>query len=59
MTHRNGAIQASTSTPVRRLVAAGIKRGPQPWLVEQPPMSQADIDCHAKASHVRRPAMTS
>lgn len=59
MTHRNGAIQAATSTPARRLVAAGIKRTGQPWLVEQPPMAQADIDCHAAASHVRRPAMTS
>jgi hypothetical protein len=46
-------------TPVRRLIAAGIKRGPAAWLVEQPSMSQADIDCHAKASYVRRPAMTS
>jgi hypothetical protein len=45
--------------PARRLIAAGIKRGPAAWLVEQPAMSQADIDCHAKASHVRRPAMTS
>jgi hypothetical protein len=44
-------------TPARRLVATGIKRTGQAWIVEQPPMSQAD--CHAKASHVRRPAMTS
>lgn len=42
-------------TPVRRLVAAGIKRGPQPWLVEQPTMTQADIDAHQAATHVRRP----
>lgn len=41
-------------TPVRRLVAAGIKRGPQPWLVEQPPMSQADIAAHDEATYVRR-----
>jgi hypothetical protein len=41
-------------SPVRRLIAAGIKRTGQPWLVEQPPMSQADLDCHAKASYVRR-----
>lgn len=57
MTHRNGAIQASTSTPARRLIAAGIKRGPQPWLVEQPPMSAADKAAPAAASHVR-PART-
>jgi hypothetical protein len=44
-----------TSTPVRRLVAAGIKRGPQPWLVEQPTMTQADIDAHQAATHVRSP----
>lgn len=42
--------------PVRRLTAVGIKRGSQPWLVEQPPMSQADIDAHAKASYVRQPS---
>lgn len=42
------------SSPARRLIAAGIKRGPQPWLVEQPAMTQADIAAHAKASHVRR-----
>lgn len=45
--------------PAWRLIAAGIKRGPAAWLVEQPPMLQADVDCHAKASYVRRPAMTS
>lgn len=47
------------STPPRRLVAAGIKRGPAAWLVEQPPLSAADKAAHAAASHVRRPAMTS
>lgn len=46
-------------SPDRRLIAAGIKRGPAAWLVEQPAMSDADVDCHAKASYVRRPAMTS
>ncbi|GAA3267930.1 hypothetical protein [Streptomyces lavendulae] len=54
---------ATTTTtrpaPARRLIAAGIKRGPAAWLVEQPTMSQADIDCHLKASHVRRPAVAS
>lgn len=58
MTHRNGAIQAATSTPARRLIAAGIKRTGQPWFVEQPEQSAADIAAHAAASHVRRPAMT-
>lgn len=42
-------------SPSRRLV----KRGPAAWPVEQPPMSQADVDCHAEASHVRRPAVAS
>lgn len=55
MTH---AITTQT-VPARRLVAAGSERGPQPWLVEQPQMSQADIDAHAKASYVRRPAVAS
>lgn len=41
-------------TSVRRLVAAGIKRGPQPWLIEQPPLSAADIAAHQAATHVRR-----
>ncbi|MFG2412311.1 hypothetical protein [Streptomyces goshikiensis] len=45
-------------TPARRLVAAGIKRGTGPLLVEQPPMSAADKAAHAAASHIRRPAMT-
>lgn len=47
-------INATQPAPVRRLIAAGIKRGTRPWLVEQPAMSQADIDAHAKASYVRR-----
>lgn len=42
-------------SPVRRLFAAGIKRGPEPWLVEQPQQSPADQAAHAAASHVRRP----
>lgn len=45
-------------SPVRRLIAAGIKRTGQPWLVEQPQQSAADLAAHAAASHVRRPAMT-
>lgn len=58
MTNRTGALRSTNSTPARRLVAAGIKRGPQPWLVEQPPMSAADRAAHVAASHVRpaRPA---
>lgn len=46
-------------SPVRRLVAAGIKRGNRPWLVEQPEQTAADRAAHAAASYVRRPAMTS
>lgn len=45
-------------TPPRLLIAAGIKRPGQPWLVEQPQQTAADIAAHAAASHVRRPAMT-
>lgn len=48
-------IQGDQPSPSRRLVAAGIKRGPAAWLVEQP-MTQTDIDCHAKAPHVRTAA---
>ncbi|KOU30195.1 hypothetical protein ADK53_28675 [Streptomyces sp. WM6373] len=44
-----------TSTPVRRLVAAGIKRGPAAWLVEQPHMSAADKATHDEATYIRRP----
>ena len=43
-------------TPPRRLIAAGIKRGPAAWLVEQPPMSAADRAAHDEATYVRRPA---
>jgi hypothetical protein len=53
------ATTQSHPSPARRLIAAGIKRGPAAWLVEQPAMSQADIDAHYEASYVRRPAMTS
>ncbi|MFE2140217.1 hypothetical protein ACFXA3_00355 [Streptomyces sp. NPDC059456] len=51
--------KATQSTPARRLIATGFKRGTGPLVIEQPQMSQADVDCHAKASYVRRPAMTS
>ena len=44
-------------SPVRRLVAAGIKRGAGPLVVEQPQLSAADKAAHA--AYVRRPAMTS
>lgn len=40
MTHRNGAIQAATSTPARRLVAAGIKRGASPLIT----IARVDLD---------------
>ncbi|WP_266877400.1 hypothetical protein [Streptomyces sp. NBC_01264] len=52
-------MRSNDSTPDRRLVAAGIKRTGQPWLIEQPQQSAADQAAHAAASHVRRPAMTS
>lgn len=55
MTHRNGAIQAPTSTPPRLRTAAGRKIGRGP-LVTEPPMTQADIDAHAQASYVRQAA---
>lgn len=45
--------------PISRLIAAGIERTGQPWLVEQPQQSAADKAAHAAASHVRRPAVTS
>lgn len=51
--------QPNPKPPARRLIAAGIKRGPAAWLVEQPEMSPADRAAHVAASHVRRPAMTS
>lgn len=47
------AQQARTPAPSRRLIAAGIKRGAGPLIVEQP-MSTADRAAHAAASHVRR-----
>lgn len=47
------------SAPVRRLIAAGIKRGAGPLVVEQPQLSAADKAAHAAASYVRRPAITS
>ncbi|MCX4778143.1 hypothetical protein OG435_15310 [Streptomyces sp. NBC_01264] len=59
MTNRTCAMRSNDSTPDRRLVAAGIKRTGQPWLIEQPQQSAADQAAHAAASHVRRPAMTS
>lgn len=43
----------------RRLVAAGIKRGAGPLVVEQPQQSAADKAAHVAASYVRLPAMTS
>lgn len=44
----------SAPTPSRRLIAAGIKRGPDAWRIEQPELSPADRAAHAAASHVRR-----
>ncbi|MFD6180090.1 hypothetical protein [Streptomyces goshikiensis] len=41
-------------TPARRLVAAGIKRGTGPLLVEQPQMSAADTAAHDEATYIRR-----
>lgn len=57
--------RTSALTSVRRLIAAGIKRGTGPLVVEQPQpqpqpqLSAADKAAHAAASYVRRPAMTS
>ncbi|MFE6815270.1 hypothetical protein [Streptomyces sp. NPDC057677] len=47
------AVEAATVVPQRRLIAAGKKvgTGQISWSF---PMSQADIDAHAKASHVRQ-----
>ncbi|MFK0222192.1 hypothetical protein ACIQWN_28880 [Streptomyces vinaceus] len=45
-----------TFTPARRLVAAGIKRGAGPLVVEQPQLSAADKAAHAAASYVRQPS---
>ena len=51
--------RTSAPSPARRLIAAGIKRGTGPLVVEQPQQSAADKAAHAAASYVRRPAMTS
>lgn len=48
------SIPARPGSP-RRLVAAGVKRGTGPLLVEQP-MSPADRAAHDLASYARRPA---
>ncbi|MER7507046.1 hypothetical protein ABTX82_01655 [Streptomyces lavendulae] len=53
------SVPGNQPSPARRLIAAGIKRGPAAWLVEQPAMSQADRAAHVAASHVRRPAVAS
>ena len=47
--------QLGTDHPVRRLIAAGVKRGSGPLVVE--PLSLADVAAHRAASHVRRPAV--
>ena len=47
--------QPGTDHPSRRLIAAGVKRGSGPLVVE--PMSENDRLAHDKASHVRRPAV--
>ncbi|MBT2467820.1 hypothetical protein J7E97_08025 [Streptomyces sp. ISL-66] len=43
----------SQPSPVRRLIAAGIKRAGQPWLVEQPTMTQTGRARHAIAAFAR------
>ncbi|MFE0039413.1 hypothetical protein [Streptomyces sp. NPDC059015] len=43
---------APATNPSRRLVAAGVKRGSGPLVVEQP-MSANDIRAHDAASYVR------
>lgn len=48
--------QPGIDHPSRRLIAAGIRRGSGPLVVE-PPQSENDRLAHEKASHVRRPAV--
>lgn len=50
---------SASKPPPRRLIAAGIKRTGQPWLVEQPQQSAAAEATRRSASHVRQSAMTS
>lgn len=45
VTKRTVAPPRTVPSPSRRLVAAGIKRGPAAWLVEQP-MTQTDRERH-------------
>ena len=47
--------QPGTDHPSRRLIAAGVKRGSGPLVVE--PLSPADVAAHRAASYVRRPAV--
>ncbi|MFJ6579275.1 hypothetical protein ACIQMY_25350 [Streptomyces sp. NPDC091368] len=51
------AVEAATVVPQRRLIAAGRKVGAG-RIAWSYPMSQADIDAHAAASHVRPSALT-
>ena len=44
---------AAVPAPSRRLVAAGIRHGSGPLMVEYPQMSAADKAAHAAASYVR------
>lgn len=49
------APERTAATPSRRLIAAGVKRGTGPLVVEA--MSPNDVLAHEKASHVRRAAV--
>lgn len=51
----DAASTTAPSTPARRLIAAGVKRGSGPLVVEQ--LSPADLAAHRAASYVRRPAV--
>lgn len=51
------AVSTTAPTPARRLIAAGMKRGSGPLVIEQPTMSENDRLAHEKASHVRRTAV--
>lgn len=44
---------AAVPAPSRRLIAAGIRHGSGPLMVEYPQMSAADKAAHAAASYVR------
>lgn len=54
---RVAPLPSADAAPARRLIAAGVKRGSGPLVVEQPTMSENDRRAHAAASYVRRTAV--